>query len=199
VAADAADSPIRAIALANERRLTGSTPILRAAAQRSARWMDKPSYDWSLQAPGGETLRSADMRDRPLVECYWSAESPWGLRALEMMRRFNGRVGAGAEGGGSGAGDGGESRDGGPADKGRVRVVCINMDRDVALARRAIAACGGGLTHVLGESLSANEPEMDYPTVRLVDREGRVRHVIVGWRPDLYETLAPVIESLASP
>ncbi len=179
VAADAADSPIRAIAAANQRRLDASAGMLRQAAARSAGWMNKPSYDWSLLTPNGEKLRSADLRDRPLVECYWSADSLWGLRSLEMMRRFVAKVGGG--------------------EVAAVRVVCLNMDRDVALAKRAIGACGDGLTHVLAESLSANEPELDFPTVRLVDRQGRVRHVVVGWRPDLYEALAPAIGKLSQP
>lgn len=179
VAADAADSPIRAIAAANQRRLDASAGMLRQAAARSATWMNRPPYNWSLQTPDGGTLRSADLRDRPLVECYWSADSLWGLRSLEMMRRFAARVGGGEDA--------------------PVRVVCLNMDRDAALARRAIATCGGGLTHVLAESLSANEPELDFPTVRLIDRDGRVRHVLVGWRPDLYETLAPRIDKILQP
>lgn len=166
-------SPVRAVAASQQRRVASVEPSLREAAQRSARWLGRRAHDWSLQAPDGATLRSTELRDRPVVECLWSAESLWGLRALEMMRRLQGALG------------------GRP-----VRIVCLNMDRDIALARRAIAACGDGLTHVLAESLAAHEEALDFPTVRLLDSDGVVRQVVVGWRPNLYDELRPVLDRL---
>ena len=166
-------SPVRAIAVSQQRRVAASERPLREAAARSQRWLNQRVYDWSLQTPQGATIRSADLRDQVTIECFWSADSLWGLRSLEMMRRLA------------------HALRGKP-----VRIVCLNMDRDVEPARRAIQSCGSGLTHVLAESLSVNEPDMDFPTVRVIDAKGVVRQFVIGWRPDLHSELKPLLDRL---
>ena len=168
-----ANSPVRDIAAAQHYRVGASENSLRLAAARCRRWLGKRSIDWSLQDPDGETVRSAELRDQVMIECYWSADSLWGLRSLEMMRRLTAEL-AGKP----------------------VRIVLLNMDRDVELARWAIKSCGNDLKHVLAESLSTREPELDFPTVRVIDRKGVVRQVVIGWRPDIHAELKAMLERL---
>lgn len=167
------NSPFRPIALASQSRAMGSTALLREAARRSERWAGARAAHWSLTDPAGRRVQSAELRDRPTVELFWSADSLWGLRALESARKL--QLGLGER---------------------PVRVICLNMDKDHARATRAIDACGAGLTHVLAESLSLTEPAMDFPTLRLIDAAGMIRFVHVGWRPDYSDLLLPLIEPL---
>ncbi|MCG3127445.1 MAG: hypothetical protein CHACPFDD_02305 [Phycisphaerae bacterium] len=167
------NSPFRPIALACQSRAMGSAAVLREAARRSERWAGARAAAWSLSDPAGRRVQSAEFRARPTVELFWSADSLWGLRALESARKLQQGLG-----------------------ERPVRVICLNMDKDHARAARAIDACGAGLTHVLAESLSLTEPPMDFPTLRLIDAAGMIRYVYVGWRPDYTDLLLPLIDPL---
>lgn len=166
------ETPFRAIAGEYARRAAGAERSLREGAARVKSWVGHKAPDWTLQSPCGRTIRSAAIRRNVSVECYWSANSLWGLRSLELMRRVQQDV-AGKP----------------------VTVICLNMDSDIELARRAVAACGNGLAHALAEPLGAGGPPMDFPTVRVLDRKGVVRHVSIGWYPNLSELLMPHIDT----
>ena len=62
------------------------------------------------------------------------------------------------------------------------------MDSDPALATAAIQRCGAGLTHILAGPLQDTEALPEFPVVRVVDAQGIVRDLWVGWQPDYAET-----------
>lgn len=172
-----ARSPFRLVAAGFQQRVAASRAALRQAAERIDRILNLKSPDWTLQTPGGDTLRSLDFRDRVAIECFWSADSLWGLRTLELMRKLQTQL---------------------KPDEAPARIICLNMDRDVELARRAIALCGAGLTHVFAEPLSSGEGPMDFPTLRIIDRAGIVRAFIIGWRADLPDRALDAVRELKS-
>ncbi|MEW6253929.1 MAG: hypothetical protein AB1716_25060, partial [Planctomycetota bacterium] len=96
-----------------------------------------------------------------VFECFWSAETEWGLRALAPLRALR-------------------------VDPWRptTTILCYNLDERPDLARRAIERCGGRLRHVLGAPLRAAEQLPELPIVRVLDPTGQVRDIWIGWRPD---------------
>jgi hypothetical protein len=155
-----AGSPLAGLADARRQSLRAGAEVLRTRAALGRRWMNQPARPWSLQDPNGRTLTSEALRQGVVIECFWSAESTWGLRALESFRQTQARVPAG------------------------VRVVCYNMDSDPVLAARAIQHCGAGLTHVLAGPLQDSEGLTEFPVVRVLDGRGIVRDLSIGWQPE---------------
>jgi hypothetical protein len=164
-------SPLAGLADARRQWLRRDAEVLRARAVLGRRWMNQPARPWSLQDPNGRTLTSESLRQSIVIECLWSAESTWGLRALESFRQTQARVAAG------------------------VRVLCYNMDSDPVLAASAIRHCGAGLTHVLAGPLQDVEGLTEFPVVRVLDAKGIVRDLSIGWQPE-YTSAREMAETL---
>jgi hypothetical protein len=162
-------SPIRRLAQTRRSFVSTTANRYREQAELAARWLDTTAAHWSLQTPDGDTIRSETMRDRIVVECFWSASSLWSLRSFELLRQLQEQL---------------------PADK--FRVICLNVDADVAAARRAARSCGTGLTHVLAGPPVGGEPPRELPVFRVVDQESRILRVYFGWQPTLAEKIAPI-------
>lgn len=170
-----AASPFLALAEARRRQLRAAAYTFRLRAELGRRWLNRPARTWSLQDPTGRTITSEAARTGVVVECFWSAETTWGLRVLEPMRRLQTEL---------------TSR--------RVTVLCYNMDQEVERARQAIARCGRGLRHVLGGPLREVEALPALPIVRVLDQAGIVRGVWIGWQP-AYTAARELALELAGP
>lgn len=167
-----AGSPFARIADGRRQQLRGAADRLAARAALGRRWLNHPARAWSLQDPAGQTLTSEAARPGVVIECFWSSDTIWGLRALESLRHV--------------AGDPGRSP---------PPVLCYNLDFDVQQARRAIGRCGRGLRHVLAGPLQDVEGLTELPVVRVVDARGVVRGMWVGWDPS-YGTAQQLARSL---
>jgi hypothetical protein len=165
-----ADSPIASLARGRQDRLRADGATLRGDAEYARRWLDRAAVPWSLQAPPGETVTSEELRDRPVIECLWSARTPGCLATLAAMRAIQEKIG-----------------------ERPVRVVCLNLDADVPLARRLIQLLPPDLTHVLAGPLEPVERPACLPVVRVLDKRGFIRRVWVGWRPEYPEALAEAL------
>lgn len=156
-----AASPFAALAEGRRQQLAADADVLRARAAVAQRWLNRPARPWSLQDAGGQTVTSEALRRGVIIECFWSAESVWGLRVLQSLRRL-------------------------PRDPVRPlpRLISYNMDFNIAVARRAIERCGEGLTHILGGPLQDVEELPEFPVVRVLDPRGVVRGIWFGWEPD---------------
>lgn len=169
------NSPFLALADGRRQQVHVDSNLLQTRAKVGLRWMNQPARPWSLQNPAGQTLMSETVRAGVVIECFWSFESVSGLRVLESCR--------------------GLQVDRGPN---AVRVICYNMDNDVELARRLIAEAGEGLTHILAGPLQDAETLPEFPVVRVVDRQGLIRGVWIGWQPD-YPAARELARRLAGP
>ncbi len=161
------ESPLRRLARTCRTSSAQAADRYRERAALAQQWVGATAAHWSLQTPDGETVRSEALRDRFVVECFWSADSLWSLRALETLRRMRKEL---------------------PADK--FRVVCLNIDTDVAAARRAARLCGKELTHVLAGPPVGGAPPRELPVFRMLDRDSRVLGVFFGWQPALAEKIS---------
>ncbi len=156
-------SPLRPIAAARRAALQRDGGALAARLSAAQSWIDRKPSAWTLHTDSGEELLSESLRGRVLIECFWSTDSEWAVRALPVMRALQADLGD------------------------RAAVVCINLDADLSAGQRAIASAGEGLRHVLGASLREVEGVPETPVFRLRDADGVVRSVAFGWRPTLRE------------
>ncbi len=161
-----AGSPLATLADARRQRWHARADALRGRAALGHRWRGQPARTWTLQHAAGQTVTSETARQGVVIECFWSAVSPWGFPVLDAMRQLQAR-----------AGD-------------RVRVLCYNVDDDPALAAAAIARGGAGLTHLLAAPLQQTEGLPELPVVRVVDAREIVREVWIGWQADYAPVLA---------
>jgi len=161
------ESPLRRLARAHRTLLARETARYRQRAALAREWLGAGAAHWSLQTPDNETIRSETIRDRYVVECFWSADSLWSLRCFEILRHLQRVLPAG-----------------------EVRVICLNIDADVAAARRATRRCGAELTHVLAGPPLGGQAPRELPVFRVLDRNSRVLGVYFGWQPMLAEKVA---------
>lgn len=156
-------SPFRALAIARQRLLAADEPRLRARARLAGQWLDSRAADWSLQDADGRTITSEELLGAPLLEFFWSAQSPWSVRMLPVVSRVEDELAASG-----------------------LNIVCVNTDSDLSLAKETAGAAGAGLRHVFsGPPIGDADPEL--PVVRLLDEGRRVRKLWFGWRSDLAE------------
>lgn len=168
-------SPFLELADGRRQQLRDDAGLFQTRASLGLRWMNQPARPWSLQDPAGRTVTSEATRPGVAIECFWSFDSVPGLRALESVRRLQAALGPNPP-----------------------RVICYNMDNDVDFARRAIERGGRGLTHILAGPLQDAEALPEFPVVRVVDRQGIIRGIWIGWQPD-YPAARELARRLANP
>lgn len=161
------ESPIRRLVRARGTYFAKEMDRYRERAALAEQWLGASAAHWSLQTPDDETIRSETVRDRFVIECFWSADSLWSLRSFETLRRVQKQLPA--------------------AD---YRVVCLNIDADMSAAGEAARLCGAGLTHVLAGPPIGGQPPRELPIFRILDRNSKVRGVYFGWQPALAEKIA---------
>jgi len=155
-------SPFRRMTETHQSWCATRLNLYRERAELARRWLGATAPHWSLQTPDGDTLRSEALRDRLVVECYWSVESLAGLRTFETLRQV---------------------LDAFPPDA--CHVVCLNIDADAQAGRRAAQLCGDGLTHVLAGRPVGGLPPRETPIIRVLDTDSKTLAIYFGWHPDL--------------
>lgn len=158
------ESPLRRLARGCRARFAEQIGHYRERAVLAREWVGATAAHWSLQTPDGETIRSETLRNRFVIECFWSADSLWSLRSLDTLRRVQQELA--------------------PEE---FRVICLNIDTDVAAARRAARLCGRELPQVLAGPPVGGKPPRELPVFRILDRDSRVLGVFFGWQPALAE------------
>lgn len=158
-----ADSPLPRIGAAWRKLAIESTPALLQDNLVAKAWHAQPATHWSLQNAAGQTVRSEPLRDRPMLEVYWSVKSPPSMRALETARRAQRELGD------------------------LARVVCINVDNDLDAARAAARKCGMEENVVLGGGALLPPASRTLPVARLIGEQGRVVAIWFDWQPRLAE------------
>ena len=162
-------SPLRRVADACQRRSKALSPVLRERAALAAQWIGAPAAEWSLQDAAGETVISETVRKGVSVECFWSVSATPSLRMFAVLERLR------------------TERLPTPPS-----IICLNVDSDLAAARRAADKCGRGLLTVFSGPPIDGELPASMPIVRILDESGRVRRVHVGWRASLSDSIRAV-------
>jgi hypothetical protein len=156
------DSPFHPVAAGWRGRVLGRANLLRERAALARQTLGREAAQWSLQDLTGETLTSEGLRERWCVEYFWRSDSVASLRTMQALRELRRAVG--------------------PEE---LSIVCLNMDADVQRGAAAAARCGAELLHVLSGPPMGGEPPRELPFIRVLDRSGRVRAVLLGWQSSL--------------
>jgi thiol-disulfide isomerase/thioredoxin len=143
------------------------------SAKRRAEVVGKPSADWSLEGLDGKTHALADYRGKVVVLDFWYRGCGWCIKAMPQMNALAGRF------------------EGRP-----VAVLGMNTDRDAADARFVADAMGLKYATLRAQGIPEKYGVQGFPTLIIIDPQGVVRDVHVGYSPTLLADVAKVIEGL---
>ncbi|MGD8450598.1 MAG: hypothetical protein PVJ57_02170 [Phycisphaerae bacterium] len=162
-----AGSPLALLARGRAKRLAAETPALRAAAAYAQRWLNQPAATWSLETVAGQPLSSDDLLGTPVIEFVWSTSDPNVFATLAAVDKLRSAV----------------------ADP-SIRIVCLNVDANVALVRRMQPCLPTGVEHVLAGPLRSVDNPPQLPVLRVLDGAGFIRQIWLGWQPDYADVAA---------
>ncbi len=146
------------------------------SAKRRADVMGKPAADWELKGLDGKTHDLAEYRGKVVVLDFWYRGCGWCIKAMPQLNalaeQFAGRP---------------------------VAVLGMNTDRNEADAKFVVEAMGLKYATLRAEGVPEKYGVQGFPTLILIDPEGKVRDVHVGYSPTLKADLTKSIEGLLPP
>jgi thiol-disulfide isomerase/thioredoxin len=150
-----------------------SAGYLADAARRRSDVVGKPAADWTFPDLADKKLALADLRGKVVVLDFWYRGCGWCVKAMPQMNAVA------------------ESFAGRP-----VAVLGMNTDADVEDARLVVEVMGLKYpTLRVDREFPEKYGVRGFPTVIVVDPEGRVSDIHVGYSKDLREKLTKSIEA----
>jgi thiol-disulfide isomerase/thioredoxin len=140
-------------------------------------WRGKPAPDWKLSDLSGRRHSLSDYRGKVVILDWWYKDCPWCILAMpalsEVARRYADRP---------------------------VSVLGMNVDRDSADARFAVDKVKPGYLSLLaGRDVAKEYGVTGYPTLFVIDKQGRVADVHTGYSKDLTTLLSKKLDALLGP
>jgi thiol-disulfide isomerase/thioredoxin len=146
------------------------------SAKRRADVVGKPAADWDLKGLDGKTHPLSGYRGKVVVLDFWYRGCGWCIKAMpqlnDLAEDFAGRP---------------------------VAVLGMNTDRNEADAKLVVDAMGLKYETLRAEGIPEKYGVQGFPTLILIDREGKVKDVHVGYSPTLRADLAKQIEGMLPP
>ncbi len=143
------------------------------AARRRAEVIDKPAADWKLQGLDGKPHALADYRGKVVILDFWYRGCGWCIKAMPQLnalaQEFAQRP---------------------------VAVLGMNTDRDEADTKFVVDAMGLKYETLCAAGVPEKYGVQGFPTLILIDPQGKVRDVHVGYSPTLRASLTRQIEGL---
>ena len=143
------------------------------SAKRRADVVGKPAADWELQGLDGKTHALAEYRGKVVVLDFWYRGCGWCIKAMPQLNALA------------------EQFEGRP-----VAVLGMNTDRKEDDAKFVCEAMGLKYVTLRAEGMPEKYGVQGFPTLILIDPEGTVRDVHVGYSPTLRTDVAKSIEGL---
>jgi thiol-disulfide isomerase/thioredoxin len=141
--------------------------------RKRAKFVNKPSPHWTAEDFSGEKQALDDYRGKVILLDFWYRGCPWCIRAMPMIKRvaehFKNR---------------------------HVAVIGVNTDKERTDAIFVLQKTSPPYPNLEGRGLVKQYDVTAYPTFIVIDRNGLVRRIIVGYEPSLTEKLIEVIEPL---
>ncbi len=176
-ARDAIDQPIFREQLDHEiAKHDGIAKYYADSAKRRAEVVGKPAADWELKGLDGKTHPLAEYRGKVVVLDFWYRGCGWCIKAMPQLNALA------------------EDFAGRP-----VAVLGMNTDRNETDAQFVIDAMGLKYATLRAQGIPEKYGVQAFPTLILIDREGKVRDMHVGYSPTLRADLAKAIEGLLPP
>jgi peroxiredoxin len=142
-------------------------------ATRIAGFLNKPAADWEAKDLDGRTHRLADYRGQVVLLDFWYRGCGWCMHAMPQVNRLA------------------ETFRGQP-----VTVLGMTIDQDVKDARVVVDAMGLRYPIIQAHGLPAKFGVEGYPTLIVIDRQGKIRDVHIGYSPRLFEELSAEVRGL---
>jgi thiol-disulfide isomerase/thioredoxin len=143
------------------------------SAKRRADVVSKPAAGWELQGLDGKTHTLTEYRGKVVVLDFWYRGCGWCIKAMPQLSALAGQF------------------EGRP-----VVVLGMNTDRNEADAKFVSDAMGLKYATLRAEGIPEKYGVHGFPTLILIDPEGTVRDVHVGYSPTLRTEVAKMIEGL---
>ncbi len=135
--------------------------------------VNKPSPRWEADDFSGKKHSLDDYRGQVILLDFWYRGCPWCIRAMPMIKRI-------AE----------HFKDGG------VAIIGVNTDKERADAIFVLQRMSLPYVNLSGRDLIKKYDIASYPTFVIIDKNGLVRRILIGYEPLLDEKLIGIIEPL---
>jgi len=146
------------------------------SAKHRAEVVGKPAADWELKGLDGKTHPLAEYRGKVVVLDFWYRGCGWCIKAMPQLNALT------------------EDFAGRP-----VAVLGMNTDGNETDAKFVVDAMGLKYSTLRAQGIPEKYGVQGFPTFILIDREGKVRDMHVGYSPTLRAELAKAIEGLLPP
>jgi thiol-disulfide isomerase/thioredoxin len=161
------------IDLANQE---SSAKYLLEEAERRAAVLNRPAADWATTDLEGKPHALKDYRGKVVILDFWYRGCGWCIRSMpqlkEVVAHFKGRP---------------------------VVFFGMNTDRKLEDARFVVDKMGLTYTNLKAEGLPEKYQVRGFPTLVIIDQEGVVRDLHVGYSPTLREEVIRSVERLLGP
>jgi len=142
------------------------------ANDRAAR-LGKAAAEWEAKDIEGKTHRLADYRGKVVVMDFWYRGCGWCMHAMPQVIRLSETF----------------------LDRGVV-ALGMTIDEDDNDARVVIDAMAIKYPTIKASGIPQKYGVQGYPTLIVIDKQGKVREIHVGYSPRLYEDLSALIRDL---
>jgi thiol-disulfide isomerase/thioredoxin len=140
-------------------------------------WRGRPAPTWKLTDLGGKEHSLKDYRGKILVLDWWYKDCPWCILAMPALTEVAQRY----------------------SDRG-VAVLGMNVDRNANNARFAVDKVKPGYPSLLaGRDVAKEYGVTGYPTLFIVDKEGKIVDAHTGYSKDLTTRLSKKLDALLGP
>ena len=142
-------------------------------ADRRAQFLDKPAADWEAKDLDGKTHRLADYRGKVVILDFWYRGCGWCMHAMPQVNRL--------------------------AETFRDRPVAVlgmTIDEDVKDGRVVVEAMGLRYPVIQAREVPEKFGVKSYPTLIVIDQQGKIRDIHYGYSPRLFEELSERIRGL---
>jgi thiol-disulfide isomerase/thioredoxin len=140
---------------------------------RRAKIVNRSAPKWRAEDFGGQQYSSEDLAGKVILLDFWYRACPWCIRSMPMIDdvalHFKDKP---------------------------VAVVGVNTDKDRADAIFVIQRMNPSYINISGRELIKKFDVTSYPTFIVIDKNGLVRRILIGYEPILYTKLVEIIESL---
>ncbi len=173
----AQDSTVIGLLNQDIKRHEQSTEYQLSRLRARLQWRGKPAPAWKLTDLAGKEHSLKDYLGKILVLDWWYKDCPWCILAMpaltEVAQRYAGRA---------------------------VAILGMNVDRNPDDARFAVEKVKPGYPSLLaGREVAKEYGVTGYPTLLIVDKQGKIADVHTGYSTDLTTRLSKQFDALLGP
>jgi len=144
-------------------------------AKRLAGVLNKPAADWSAKDLNDQPISAKSLRGKVVVMDFWYRGCGWCIYAMPQVKQLAADF----------------------KDK-PVAILGMNTDRDLDDARFVVKQLALDYPQVQATGIPEKFAVQGFPTLIIIDQEGKVRDLHVGYSPDLREQVSKKIQTLLS-